>query len=83
MILMIYYFTVPGVPPIAADSQNSYLGRAFKQAADRVDARVEFDHFNPSGSPALNLFLIIQNMGTSEHIFDLEECSLINIVTQF
>jgi len=39
---------VVGVPPIAADSQNSYLGRAFKQAADRVDARVEFDDFNPS-----------------------------------
>lgn len=40
--------TVVGVPPLAVDSNKSYLGRAFQQAADKVNATVEFDDFEPS-----------------------------------
>jgi len=37
-----------GVPPLSVDSNKSYLGRAFQQAADRVNAIVEFEDFEPS-----------------------------------
>ena len=30
------------------DSNKSYLGRAFHQAADKVNAAVEFEDFEPS-----------------------------------
>ena len=37
-----------GVPPLAVDSNKTYLGRAFQQASDKVDAVVEFEDFEPS-----------------------------------
>lgn len=41
------YSCVVGVPPLAVDSNKSYLGRAFHQAADKVSASVEFEDFEP------------------------------------
>jgi len=37
-----------GVPPLAVDSNKSYLGRAFHQASEKVNAAVEFEDFEPA-----------------------------------
>ncbi|KAL5263917.1 hypothetical protein ACHWQZ_G005111 [Mnemiopsis leidyi] len=42
------YSCIVGVPPLSVDSNKSYLGRAFHQAADKVNASVEFEDFEPS-----------------------------------